>query len=332
MKALLICAFVMALFTHCSEEAPVKPQPENGSLRKIVFNAKDEQGRYKLYTISEKGTGLKEIFSPNARICDLWVSPQGDRVVCCVDQLFLVKIDGSEARQLTSNPPGFGEEPQWFPNGDEILYGFFGPWRGAQIFRIQADGSNQTRITTDDSSSHRHPRLSPDAKKIAFETRGTKDLVWVINIDGTNKTLLSTPEYDAWKPEWTIDSKKIVYGNEKGLWIIDADGINRKLLYDSGSLAHVSPVDGKIAFLGYYGVYIIAPDSSGFRKVVTLTMGDYPILWSRDGVKIAFRGDVNGDREEGICTVNADGSDLREITIPTLKLEPSPCRAFDWIP
>jgi Tol biopolymer transport system component len=342
MKQLLFSTFVAALFTNCSEKAPNRPleepPPENGSLRKIVFNAKDEQGRYKLYTISEKGTGLKEIFSSNAGIADLWVSPKGDRVVCCVNvstspydnyQLFLINIDGRGVTQITHYQNGILEEPQWFPNGEEILFGRSELY-GGQFYRVRIDGSNLTRITSEDSTSHRHPRLSPDAQKIAFETRGPKN-IRVINIDGTNNIMLSTLENEAYKPEWALDSKKVLYGDRNGLWIVDAEGNNRKRLSDQGGVPHVSPINGVVVFLGYYGIYTVNLNGSELRQVISINTYGYPILWSHDGAKIAFRGDANGDRKEGICIVNTDGTDLKEITPPELEVEPSPCRAFDWI-
>lgn len=178
MKILLFGIWGMAMFMNCSDKAPIKPPAEeppfeNDSLRRIVFSAKDEQGQYKLYVINENGSGLKEIFSPNASVIgDLWVSRRGTSIVCCVNtvalpdanmQLFLVNIDGSGFRQITHYQNGILEEPQWFPDDEEILFGRFEPY-GAQFYRIRDDGSKLTRLTVDDLISHRYPRLSPDEK------------------------------------------------------------------------------------------------------------------------------------------------------------------------
>jgi Tol biopolymer transport system component len=266
-------------------------------------------------------------------------------MVCCVNiatppyanyQLFLVYVDGREAKQLTYDPPGIAEEPQWFPNGEEILYGFQGPWRGAQIFRIRIDGSNSIRITTDDTTSHRFPRLSPDGQKIAFETRGHPNKIWVMNVNGSNKILLSTPGTDAASPEWAPDAIRVVYrtyGNEAGLWSVNADGSNSQKLCNGIGTHHVPRISGKIVFGTYQGIYTINPDGSGFAQLTNVYVDGYPILWSRDGTKIAFRGDANGDHKKGICTIDDDGKNLKEIIDPSLEIVQSPYnRTFDWIP
>lgn len=332
----------MMLFTHCSHDSPVKPPSEEGPVHKIVFSAKDPQGQYKLYTINDDGSELKEIFTNNAEIEDLWVSPKGDQVVCDVnmtlppiadEQLFIVNIDGTNAKQITHFPNGVLEEPQWFPNGEEILFGRFEPY-GAQFYRMRIDGSNLIRITTDDSTSHRHPRLSPDGKKVAFETRDPKNSMWVMNIDGTNKISLSTPELEQLAPEWTPDGTKVIYETHKdtGIWIIGADGSNRQRLCNGLGPHHVSSANGKIVFGNHDGIYTINPDGSGLVKLCLVRSSGYPILWSRDGAKIAFRGDANGDRKDGICIVKANGTGLREITDSKLEIAYSPIRAFDWLP
>jgi hypothetical protein len=94
----------------------------------------------------------------------------------------------------------------------------------------------------------------------------------------------------------------------------------------------VSSVNGKIVFGNDDGIYTINLDGIELEKLCSIRSGGYPILWSPDGSKIAFRGDVNGDYKKGICVVNSDGSVLKEITDPTIEVKPPPSRAFDWIP
>jgi Tol biopolymer transport system component len=338
----LLCSLlVTALLLGCENGEIAQPVEENGPVYKMVFAAKDEQGRYKVYTINDDGTELKEIFANDSNIGDLQVSPQGDRVVCDVnraslpiaeEELFIVKIDGSYATQITQFQGGRLEEAQWFPDGERILFGRFEPY-GAQFYLVPVDGSNLTRITTDDSSSHRFPRLSPNGEKVAFEMRTPPYSMWVMNVDRTSEIPLSPREVEQWAPEWTPDGGRIVYETrmDQGIWIINADGNDRKRLCDGLGPHHVSPTTGEIVFGGSDGLYTIKPDGSGLRKLCSVRPSDYPILWSRDGTKIAFRGDVNGDGIYGLCKINADGSGLREVTNPTQRLEPS-ARAFDWVP
>lgn len=171
-------------------------------------------------------------------------------------------------------------------------------------------------------------------KKIAFETRGHPNKIMVMNVDGTDKILLSTPESDAASPEWTPDATKIVYRvyeNETGLWIVDASGNKRKRLCNITGNHHVSPIDGKIVFGNYEGIFTVNPDGSGLTHLINLSCSTYPILWSPDGGKIAFRADANRDGKESICIVNDNGAGLEEIIDSRLEVTSSPWRAFDWV-
>jgi Tol biopolymer transport system component len=344
---MLFCGFLLpALLLGCEDGEIAQPEEDNGPVHRIIFAAKDPQGVYGLYTTNHDGTDLKVVF-PNAKsISDLWVSRNGDRVVCVVDksmspysndQLLVLDLEGRSATQITSLGGALLEEPQWFPNDEEILFGYFGSWRGAQFFRIRADGSDMTRITTDDNTSHRFPRLSPNGQKIAFENRNSASAIWVMNVDETSQLPLSVPGENAYLCGWTSDGGVLYFANNEtyqnpGLWIIEDDGTNRRYLVGEGGTADVSRIDSKIALGSYHGIFAINPDGSDFKRIAANAVEGYPILWSNDGTKIAFRGDVNRDGKYGLCVVHADGSGAREIVGPSLEITNAPARAFDWVP
>jgi Tol biopolymer transport system component len=345
---MLFCGFLLpALFLRCENGEIAQPVEENGPVRRIVFAARNTQDGYKLYTINDDGTELKEIFSGAKSIGDLWVSHKGDRVVCVVDtsmspyandQLLVLGLDGGRATQITHLDKAVLEEPQWFPNDEEVLFGYFGSWRGAQFFHIRADGSNMTRITTDDNTSHRLPRLSPDGQKIAFENRNSQSDVWVMNLDGAQQIPLSMPGEQAYLFGWTRDGEGILYGvadqtgDNSGLWVAEHDGAGKSWVCDSYGWVDISGLDGKIVIGLSSGILTINPDGSGLARLTYSRVEGYPILWAPDGTKIAFRGDVNGDGKYGICVISARGSGLREITDPRTEVVPAAIRAFDWVP
>ncbi len=71
-----------------------------------------------------------------------------------VFELFIIRSDGTEKRQLTFDPKGpgaYNKCPSWSPEGDRIV--FFstdcesGTNPGANIFIIHVDGSDETAIT-----------------------------------------------------------------------------------------------------------------------------------------------------------------------------------------
>jgi TolB protein len=103
-------------------------------------------------------------------------SPDGERIVydgqnMGVFELFIVRSDGSENRQLTSHPKGpggYNKCPSWSPDGAQIV--FFSTDResegieGTNIFIIHADGSGEQALTygtTDVNKGGLYPDWSP---------------------------------------------------------------------------------------------------------------------------------------------------------------------------
>src|SRR5919112_839128 len=68
------------------------------------------------------------------------------------------------------------------------------------IYVMYADGSNQTRFTTNDAHDE-FAAWSPDGQKIAFTSdRDDSDEVYMMNADGSNQTRLTPNDADDWEP------------------------------------------------------------------------------------------------------------------------------------
>ena len=132
------------------------------------------------------------------------------------------------------------------------------------IVIMNADGTEQTRLTKGKDVAELDPVLSPDGKRIAFlvldekEKEGKKVGIYVMNADGSKRQRIlesdekSIPYGMAWSP----DGKKIAYTvtktgvnkpTEDAVMVMDADGKNSKLLAD-GVLPAWSPDGMKIIY------------------------------------------------------------------------------------
>jgi TolB protein len=71
-----------------------------------------------------------------------------------------------------------------------------------EIYVMNADGSNQTRLTNNPASDG-WPCFSPDGTKIAFESLRDGDFeIYVMNADGSNQTrITNNPAYNG-HPSW----------------------------------------------------------------------------------------------------------------------------------
>ena len=126
-----------------------------------------------------------------------------------------MNTDGSNQTRLTDNP-AFDGCLSWSPDGKKIAFAsrrdgnseiFYG---NSEIYVMNADGSNQTRLTNNPSFDMA-PCWSPDGKKIAFyslrnDVPPEKDErlwyemnaeIYVMNADGSEqKNITNNPAYD----------------------------------------------------------------------------------------------------------------------------------------
>ncbi|MDX9972681.1 MAG: DPP IV N-terminal domain-containing protein [FCB group bacterium] len=82
------------------------------------------------------------------------------------------------------------------------------------------------------------PSFSPDGKKIVFVSRRTKNNdVWLMNVDGSAQTQLTTDEKDDENPRFSPDGKHIVFASKRtgnfDIWVMDVDGRNLRQLTSS---------------------------------------------------------------------------------------------------
>ncbi|TML32876.1 MAG: hypothetical protein E6G24_09175, partial [Actinobacteria bacterium] len=149
-----------------------------------------------------------------------------------VGDIWVMAPDGTGQRNLTNDGVRVNGSPAWSPDGTEIAYVRDGAAFGSEIWIMNADGSNEQRLTSGyyDGS----PAWSPDGTRIAFDSTRPYTAsayahhIWVMNRDGSDPVQLtddsSTLNHVGADPDWSPDGARITFDDSGDVYTMNSDG------------------------------------------------------------------------------------------------------------
>ena len=164
-------------------------------------------------------------------------------------------------------------------------------------------------------------------------TYGDKDGIWAVNpaqrSDPSDQILLSPEQGDplAWSPDGSklLVRSQVPRGKDFGhedLYLLDADGAWNRLTDADGGISggSFSPDGTEVVYAvfpysGHRGIYVADVEGGAPRLVTKDVAYPYYPTFSPDGSQIAYF-DGHGDWGNRIRVMNADGSDVRNVTGP----------------
>ncbi len=232
-----------------------------------------------IYSVNPDGTGLTRLTddldsdtrpaaAPNGRKIAFDSSRSGN------DELYVMNPDGSAISRITTRgAPDRGAS--FAADGQRLAYSVRhastlpGGWSEGDIWTVNADGTETTRLTFDRELDEFDPAFSPDGSRIAFVggtpgDSGSSYDVFVMDADGSNVVNLTGPGGGASTedsdPSFSPDGQSIAFTSDRDggpeIWVMDVDGGDPRQLTDSSGRDEqpsFSPDGTKIAFTARRG-------------------------------------------------------------------------------
>jgi Tol biopolymer transport system component len=202
------------------------------------------------------------------------------------------------------------------------------------IFVMDADGTNEVRLTTDLAYDDQ-PAWSPDGSTLAFmsDRNGNFEIYTMPGSGGVPTRLTNNLAADGF-PAWSPDGTKIAFvrGDLRNpstfeIFVMNANGSNQLRLTNDGAIDGVpswSPDGTKIVFMSggssvfdpnSFEIYVMNADGSNRTRLTNNAIVDGQPSYSPDGSKILFAsGDAMTPDGIEIFVMNANGTSPLRLT------------------
>lgn len=242
------------------------------------------------------------------------LSDLSGRIVFSLEgNIAIVNANGTNLTKLTSNASHFASntDATWSNGGDLIAFSSSASDPSNQIYVMSADGTNLRKVTDDNYNRHWGPSWSPDNQSFVYVCEWS---ICTVNVDGSNVQTIIDGQGSASSVAWSPDGKFIVYSGN-GMYIANADGSNaRKLTERGGGDMDWSPDSQSIVFASSGDIYKVNVDGTNEQNLTSGTQSDQAPDWSPDGKFIVFASSPESNQAPDLYVMNADGSNLRQLT------------------
>jgi len=226
-----------------------------------------------------------------------------------ISNLWVTDLETGISKPLTTEGVIFMSPVSWSPDGSFIAYeDTYSEDLAMDVFRVGVYDGSLVNLTEESPFIDGAPAWSPNGRWIAFHSNRegqeseTED-IWLMSPDGTDLQNLTskTPSWSDRNPAWSPDGSHIAFYRQgsasdsissadlPGLWVMNADGSNQRMLVPFDTFASEPPVwspDGKWIAASdgvpeFSDIYLV-PAEGGGAVPIPLPGLERSVCWSPD--------------------------------------------------
>jgi Tol biopolymer transport system component len=134
----------------------------------IISSKRRGRDEYDTWRLNADGSDLTKLpLSTNGRVCD-W-SADGKWLLTTLDQIYVVRQDGTGGHRVTNNKDGFIKKPRFAPDSRRIVYVHYpGGGRPFSLRVVEIDGKNNQEVLREENlAAPQEACWSPDGQHLA---------------------------------------------------------------------------------------------------------------------------------------------------------------------
>ena len=186
--------------------------------KQILFTRGDVMTNIDIYVMDADSSNVTRLTEHPERDQRGVFSPDGETIAFVSQRdgdvaIWLMAADGSNPRKLVQ-----GREPSFSPDGRRLAFTSSAFDDNDEIYLIDLDGSNRTRLTENRRKLDWFASFSPQGDRLVYNSEefGGQELM-LMRADGQGQTRISVAEktYEQ-EPVWSPDGKGIAYAGKMG--------------------------------------------------------------------------------------------------------------------